>query len=58
MSKALQKKEKSAENLAELASTLRRWQEIEDASVAACTGIIEKTDNPLIQLVMEIIRQD
>jgi uncharacterized protein YigA (DUF484 family) len=58
MSKAVQKKEKAAENLPELASTLRKWQEIEDASVAACTGIIERTENPLIRLVMEIIRQD
>ena len=58
MKKALRKKESSAENLAELASTLRKWQEIEDGSVAACTSIIEKTENPLIRLVMEIIRQD
>jgi hypothetical protein len=58
MRKPLQKKEKTAESLAELASTLRRWQEIEDASVAGCTEIIEKTENPLIRLVMEIIRQD
>ena len=58
MSKPLQKKEKPSENLAELASTLRRWQEIEDSSVAACTRIMEETQNPLIRLVMEIIRQD
>lgn len=58
MSEAFRKKEKPDENLSELASTLRRWQEIEDASVTGCTGIIEKTQNPLIRLVMEIIRQD
>lgn len=58
MAKPVEKKEKPVEELAELASTLRRWQEIEDASVAACTGIIAKTENPLIRLVMEIIRQD
>ncbi len=58
MSKPLQAKEKSSENLAELASTLRRWQQIEDGSVAACTQIIEETQNPLIRLLMEIIRQD
>jgi hypothetical protein len=58
MTKPVQKKVKPAEELAELASTLRRWQEIEDASVTACTGIIAKTENPLIRLVMEIIRQD
>jgi hypothetical protein len=51
-------KEKSAENLEELASTLRRWQEIEDSSVATCSEVMAKTKNPLIHLVMEIIRQD
>jgi hypothetical protein len=58
MSKAVQKREKAAENTQELISTLRRWQEIEDGSVAACSGIIDKTQNPLIRLIMEIIRQD
>jgi hypothetical protein len=58
MSKAVQRNEKVAEKLPELVSTLRKWQEIEDASVAACTGIIDKTENLLIRLVMEIIRQD
>ncbi|HXH49012.1 MAG TPA: hypothetical protein VNM47_06670 [Terriglobia bacterium] len=58
MTKPAQKKEKPSEDLAELSSTLRRWQEIEDASVAACSGIIAKTKNPLIRLLMEIIRQD
>lgn len=58
MSEAIQKKAKPAENTGELVTTLRRWQEIEDGSVEACSGIIEKTDNPLIRLVMEIIRQD
>ena len=58
MSEGFQNKAKPAENTAELIFTLRRWQEIEDGSVAACSGIIDKTDNPLIRLVMEIIRQD
>jgi uncharacterized protein YigA (DUF484 family) len=58
MSELSPKKEKPAENLSELVSTLRRWQEIEDASVTACSGMIEKTQNPLIRLIMEIIRQD
>ena len=58
MGKPLQKKEKPAENLAELVSALRRWQEIEDGSVASCSEIIDATRNPLIRLIMEIIRQD
>jgi hypothetical protein len=48
----------AAENLNELVTTLKRWQEIEDGSVASTTEIIERTTNPLIRLVMEIIRQD
>ncbi len=58
MSKIVEKRAKAAENTQELISTLRRWQEIEDGSVAACSGIIDETKNPLIRLVMEIIRQD
>jgi hypothetical protein len=58
MSATAPKKRKAAENLPELVATLRRWQEIEDASVSACDGIAGKTKNPLIRLIMEIIRQD
>ena len=49
---------KKAENPQELTATLKRWQEIETASIAQTTAIIAKTGNPIIQLVMEIIRQD
>lgn len=49
---------KAAEDVKELKETLRRWQEIEVDSIAQTTAIIAKTHNPLIQLVMEIIRQD
>jgi hypothetical protein len=48
----------AVENLSELVSTLTRWQEIENSSIAQTTAIMEKTKNPLIRLVMEIIRQD
>ena len=51
-------KEKAVENLEELKATIGRWQEIEVASVAQTTQIMERTQNPLIRLVMEIIRQD
>ncbi len=37
---------------------MRRWQKIENASVASTGHIIEMTDNPLIRLVMEIIQRD
>ena len=47
-----------AEQLEELKQILRKWQKIEDGSVEHTTAILEKTKNPLIRLVMEIIRQD
>jgi hypothetical protein len=37
---------------------MKRWQKIEDASVASTGSIIQKTDNPLIRQVMEIIQVD
>jgi hypothetical protein len=42
----------------ELVTTMKRWQKIEDASVASTGRIIEQTENPLIRLVMEIIQRD
>jgi uncharacterized tellurite resistance protein B-like protein len=56
--KPMEKKETKKETLEKLKTTLKRWQEIEDGSVALTTSVLEKTKNPLIQLVMEIIRQD
>lgn len=37
---------------------MRRWQKIEDASVASTGRVIEKTTNPVVRLVMEIIQRD
>jgi hypothetical protein len=37
---------------------MRRWQKIENSSVASTGKIMEKTDNPIIRLVMEIIQRD
>jgi len=51
-------KQTTVDNLEELKRTLKRWQEIEVASVEHTTAMIERTKNPLIKLVMEIIRQD
>ncbi len=53
-----EKKETKGEQLEELKTILRKWQKIEDGSVEHTTAILEKTQNPLIRLVMEIIRQD
>ena len=49
---------KTAENPEELTSVLKTWQGLETATIAHTTDIIAKTKNPLIQLVMEIIRRD
>lgn len=53
-----ERKKTQAEELDELKQTLREWQKIEDASIEHTTAILERTANPLIRLVMEIIRQD
>ncbi len=37
---------------------MRRWQKIEDASVASTGMVMEKTDNPIVRLIMEIIQRD
>jgi Asp-tRNA(Asn)/Glu-tRNA(Gln) amidotransferase C subunit len=52
------KKETKAEQLETLKDVLRKWQKIEDGSVEHTTAILEKTQNPIIRLIMEIIRQD
>ncbi len=41
-----------------LVSDMRKWQKIEDASVSSTGQIIEKTENPLLRLIMEIIQHD
>jgi hypothetical protein len=41
-----------------LVATLKRWQEVEDASVKSTSEIIGKTKNPVVKQVMEIIKQD
>lgn len=53
-----EKKITKAAQLEQLKKVLREWQKIEDGSVEHTTAILEKTQNPLIRLVMEIIRQD
>jgi hypothetical protein len=39
-------------------ANMRKWQKIEDASVASTGQVIAKTANPIIRLIMEIIQQD
>lgn len=42
----------------EIVSTMKRWQKIEYSALASTGQIIEKTDNPVVRLVMEIIQRD
>lgn len=42
----------------QIVSNMRRWQKIENASVASTGNVIEKTDNPVVRLIMEIIQRD
>lgn len=46
------------ENIDNLINLLKRWQSIEDDSVRNTTEILKRTNNPIIHLIMEIIRQD
>ena len=41
-----------------LVENMKQWQRVEDASVASTGRAIEKTGNPLIRIVMEVIQRD
>jgi hypothetical protein len=41
----------------EITSTMKSWQKVEDSTVALTGQVIEKTENPIIRLVMEIIQR-
>ncbi|MEJ2721023.1 MAG: hypothetical protein P8181_07750 [bacterium] len=41
-----------------IVDNMKRWKRIENASVASTGHVIEKTDNPIVRLVMEIIQRD
>ncbi len=42
----------------QIVENMQKWQKIENSSVAQMSAIIEKTSNPVIQIVMEIIQHD
>jgi hypothetical protein len=42
----------------QIAANMRDWQHIEDASIASTGKVIEKTENPSVRIVMEIIQRD
>jgi len=42
----------------QIVDNMRRWQKIEKASVASTGRVIEETENPIVELIMEIIQRD
>jgi len=42
----------------QLSDTMKTWQKVENASVASTAHVLEKTDNPVIRQIMEIIQND
>ncbi|MCP4602981.1 MAG: hypothetical protein GY847_21105 [Proteobacteria bacterium] len=41
-----------------IVSNMQKWQKIENASVSSTGKVIEKTENPIVRLIMEIIQRD
>jgi hypothetical protein len=42
----------------QIVKNMKKWQKIENATVAATGAVTDKTDNPVVRLVMEIIQRD
>ncbi|NQT73172.1 MAG: hypothetical protein HQ553_10465 [Chloroflexi bacterium] len=42
----------------DVVTTMKQWQKIEDAGVLSTAQIMNKTQNPIIRLVAEIIQRD
>jgi rubrerythrin len=49
---------KGPERVDEMVESLKKWQSIERKSMEQTAEIMETTSNPVIRMVMEIIRQD
>jgi hypothetical protein len=41
-----------------IVANMKRWQRIENASISSTGNVIEKTENPIVRIVMEIIQRD
>ena len=42
----------------EIISNMKDWQKAENATIALTGQIMEKTDNPIVRMVMEVIQRD
>ena len=47
-----------AERIQELVDTLRTWQGIERRGIESTGALLEGTDNPLVRIILDIIRHD
>jgi hypothetical protein len=41
-----------------IVQNMRKWQKIENASVMSTSNVVDKTENPVIRLIMEVIQRD
>jgi hypothetical protein len=41
-----------------IVGNMRQWQKIENAGIVSTGKIMEKVDNPIVRLVMEVIQRD
>jgi hypothetical protein len=51
-------RQKGTNRVEEMVKSLREWQAIERQAMDQTANIMEKTSNPFIRIIMEIIRQD
>lgn len=42
----------------QIVSNMQRWQRMENATIASTGRVMEKTENPIVHIVMEIIQRD
>jgi hypothetical protein len=59
LKKAAPKKAGTKKNVQQdLIANMQVWRKVENASIASTGRVIEKTENPIIRLVMEVIQRD
>jgi len=56
--KSTKKRRTSKQVQQDLISNMETWKKVENASIASTGRVIEKTENPIVRLVMEIIQRD
>jgi nitrate/TMAO reductase-like tetraheme cytochrome c subunit len=56
--KTARKRKTTKEVQKELIDNMETWKKVENASIASTGRVIEKTENPVVRLVMEIIQRD